>query len=46
VYKIKIHITDEEAENPDAIAIDYIFDIDVYYACTRNTISLASTLAD
>jgi hypothetical protein len=41
-YQVKIRITDMQAANPTAIAIEHSFTVDIYHACSRNTIAFAS----
>jgi len=42
VYTVKIRITDLKASDPEAIAIEHTFQVDVYHACARNTLAFSS----
>jgi len=39
---VKIKITDLQSSDPVANAIEHTFEVDVYHACQRNTISYNS----
>lgn len=40
-YQVKIRLTDLKAANPNAIAVENTFSVNVYFACQRNTLAFS-----